>query len=191
MEGIDAIILIIVGILAYAIGNVRGYVTATHEHTEQYNGLLASARSSDREASEIFEAQEEELALLRSMLGIDVTEMEQRIATARGKAMQAVKDADKFVPNPTDTASSGCWDPSQVENIAVIEDISAELDAGRAAAIALVEHLENMGGAFKCEIPLVYNDLAYLVTAEACGKSCGFVEPYGWVPEHGCPLHDK
>ena len=181
MEGIEIITLIIVGVLAYAIGNVRGYVTATHEHAEQYNCLLASARSSDREASEIFEAQEAEIMELRIALGI---------GPVGGAAKQASTEADKFVPNPTGTASSGCWDPSQVED-AAIEELNAELNVGHAAAVALVEHLENMGGAFKCEIPLVCNGLAYLVTAEACDKSCSFVEPYGWVPEHGCPLHDK
>jgi hypothetical protein len=24
-----------------------------------------------------------------------------------------------------------------------------------------------------------------------CGNDCGFVEPYGFVPEAGCPMHDK
>lgn len=23
-----------------------------------------------------------------------------------------------------------------------------------------------------------------------CGRSCGYVEPYGFVPECGCPIHD-
>lgn len=23
-----------------------------------------------------------------------------------------------------------------------------------------------------------------------CGNACAYVEPYGWVPEAGCPLHD-
>ena len=24
-----------------------------------------------------------------------------------------------------------------------------------------------------------------------CGLSCGYTEPYGFVPEDGCPIHDK
>ena len=23
-----------------------------------------------------------------------------------------------------------------------------------------------------------------------CGNACAWVEPYGWVPEDGCPVHD-
>lgn len=23
-----------------------------------------------------------------------------------------------------------------------------------------------------------------------CSYACGYVEPYGWVPEAGCPIHD-
>lgn len=24
-----------------------------------------------------------------------------------------------------------------------------------------------------------------------CGYNCGITEPYGFVPEDGCPIHDK
>ena len=24
-----------------------------------------------------------------------------------------------------------------------------------------------------------------------CGYECGYVEPYGFVPECGCPIHDR
>ena len=24
-----------------------------------------------------------------------------------------------------------------------------------------------------------------------CGMACGYVTPYGWVPEAGCPIHDR
>ena len=24
-----------------------------------------------------------------------------------------------------------------------------------------------------------------------CGHECAYVEPYGFVPEDGCPIHDK
>lgn len=31
--------------------------------------------------------------------------------------------------------------------------------------------------------------LRYAVMAD-CGLACGYVEPYGFVPEGGCPIHD-
>jgi len=27
--------------------------------------------------------------------------------------------------------------------------------------------------------------------ADDCGNACAHVEPYGWVPECGCPVHDS
>lgn len=24
-----------------------------------------------------------------------------------------------------------------------------------------------------------------------CGNACGFILPYGWVPEADCPIHDR
>lgn len=31
--------------------------------------------------------------------------------------------------------------------------------------------------------------LRYLLTSE-CGLNCGYTEPYGFVPEADCPIHD-
>ena len=28
-------------------------------------------------------------------------------------------------------------------------------------------------------------------TPVTCGHECDWVYPYGWVPEAGCPVHDK
>ena len=30
-------------------------------------------------------------------------------------------------------------------------------------------------------------EMALVVT---CGRACGYAEPYGFVPEGGCPVHD-
>lgn len=32
-----------------------------------------------------------------------------------------------------------------------------------------------------------YDDIQLRVL---CGNACAWVEPYGWVPEAGCPIHD-
>ena len=32
--------------------------------------------------------------------------------------------------------------------------------------------------------------LRYLLTGD-CGCACGYVEPYGFVPEAECPIHDR
>ncbi len=29
------------------------------------------------------------------------------------------------------------------------------------------------------------------IEGEACGYGCGHEEPYGWVPEACCPIHDS
>ena len=29
-----------------------------------------------------------------------------------------------------------------------------------------------------------------LVSPIKCGNACAWTEPYGWVPEDGCPVHD-
>lgn len=32
--------------------------------------------------------------------------------------------------------------------------------------------------------------IRYALTGK-CGFACGYEEPYGFVPEAGCPIHDK
>jgi len=32
--------------------------------------------------------------------------------------------------------------------------------------------------------------IQYWLTGD-CGNACGYTEPYGWVPEAGCPVHDR
>lgn len=71
------------------------------------------------------------------------------------------------------------------------KELAAELENGRNLAIALAEHLEHMDGASRAEMPFRYKDRAYLVTIEVCSKGCDMQEPYGWVAEAGCPVHDK
>lgn len=31
--------------------------------------------------------------------------------------------------------------------------------------------------------------LRYVLTGD-CGHACGWAQPFGWVPEDGCPVHD-
>jgi len=32
--------------------------------------------------------------------------------------------------------------------------------------------------------------IRYIVTGQ-CGNACGYAQPYGWVPEAGCAVHDN
>jgi hypothetical protein len=36
----------------------------------------------------------------------------------------------------------------------------------------------------------VFTWLRYWLTGD-CGHACDHVEPYGWVPEADCPVHDR
>jgi hypothetical protein len=41
-----------------------------------------------------------------------------------------------------------------------------------------------------CHPRRFWSRLRFVLTGD-CGNACDWVEPYGWAPEAGCPVHDR